>query len=113
MFSRHGAKPSDEKWYLMTSTFRIHAEIPYFYPAGDRIQATKSSHKSGRTPGSDPTVLSEDGMLADIEVQPLVAVVESKTAPTADIKKFSGGPTMIKRNRGPELKLHRKCITCG
>ncbi|KAJ7796689.1 hypothetical protein B0H14DRAFT_3550066 [Mycena olivaceomarginata] len=38
---------------------------------GDRIRATKSSHKSGKTSGSDPTVLGEDEMLADIEVQPL------------------------------------------
>ncbi|KAJ7181304.1 hypothetical protein C8R43DRAFT_269096 [Mycena crocata] len=80
---------------------------------GDRIRATKGSRSTGKTPRSDPTVLGEDGMLADIEVQPLVAVAESKPDPTADIKKFFGEPLMMKGKRGPELKLHRKCITCG
>ncbi|KAJ7330821.1 hypothetical protein DFH08DRAFT_940146 [Mycena albidolilacea] len=79
----------------------------------DRIRTTKSSHKSGKTSGSDPTVHGEDGMLADIEVQPLVAVAESKSDPTADIKKFFGAPSMMKGKRSPALKLHRKCITCG
>ncbi|KAJ7314467.1 hypothetical protein DFH08DRAFT_972868 [Mycena albidolilacea] len=81
--------------------------------SGDRIRTTKSSHKSGKTSGSDPTVHGEDGMLADIEVQPLVAVAESKSDPTADIKKFFGAPSMRKGKRSPALKLHRKCITCG
>ncbi|KAJ6617620.1 hypothetical protein B0H10DRAFT_1948133 [Mycena sp. CBHHK59/15] len=77
---------------------------------GDRIRVTKSSHKSGKTPRSNLMVLGEDGMLSDIEVQPLVAVAESKTDPTADIKKFFGEPLMMKGKRGPELKLHHKCI---
>ncbi|KAJ7895598.1 hypothetical protein B0H14DRAFT_2558660 [Mycena olivaceomarginata] len=60
------AKPSDKKWYLTTSAFRIHTEISYFYSAGGWVRATKSWHKSGKAPGSDLTVLGDDGMLTDI-----------------------------------------------
>lgn len=80
---------------------------------GDRIRATKSSLAMSQTPGSDPTVLGEDGMLADIEVQPLVPTAESKVDATADIKQFFGAPYMTKGKRGSVLKSHRKCKTCG
>lgn len=58
-------------------------------PIGDRIRATKRSRK---TPGSDPTALGEDGMLAAIEVPPLIPPAESKPDPTADIQQFFGNP---------------------
>jgi hypothetical protein len=51
-------------------------------------------------------------MLADIEIQPLRDTIE-KQDPTADIKQFFGAPYLAKGKRGSELKLHRKCKTCG
>ncbi|KAJ7484133.1 hypothetical protein FB451DRAFT_1169217 [Mycena latifolia] len=51
---------------------------------------------------SDPTALGEDGMLLDIEVQPLIPADESKMDATADIKHFFG-------RRGGQPKLHRNC----
>ncbi|KAJ6607650.1 hypothetical protein B0H10DRAFT_1956091 [Mycena sp. CBHHK59/15] len=79
---------------------------------GDRRREKRSPQ--AKTPSSDPTALGNDGMLADIEVQPLVNVEEgSKMDPTADIKQFFGDAFMTKGRRGPELKSHRKCKTCG
>ncbi|KAJ7475597.1 hypothetical protein B0H11DRAFT_2427266 [Mycena galericulata] len=66
-----------------------------------------------RIPASDPTVLGEDNMLADINVPPLVDPGEAKLDPTADIKQFFGAPFQTKGKRGPELKAHRKCKICG
>ncbi|KAJ7659107.1 hypothetical protein DFH06DRAFT_1130673 [Mycena polygramma] len=76
---------------------------------GDRIRGTK---RLGKTSGSDPTALGADGMLADIEVQPLTPATESKSDPTADIKQFFGDP-FTAPGRGNVPKLHRKCKTCG
>ncbi|KAJ6621989.1 hypothetical protein B0H10DRAFT_1945014 [Mycena sp. CBHHK59/15] len=71
--------------------------------AADQRRARKSSKP--RNPRSDPTVLGDDGMLADIEVQPLRDISDKKD-PTADVKQFFGDPYLAKGKRGPELKLH-------
>jgi hypothetical protein len=78
--------------------------------AADRRRAKKSSVQ--KNPRSDPTALGNDGMLADIEVQPLRDTSDKKD-PTADVKQFFGDPYLAKGKRGPTLKLHRKCKTCG
>jgi hypothetical protein len=41
-----------------------------------------------KSSGSDPTAVGENGMLADIEIQPITAVAEPPSDPTADIKQF-------------------------
>lgn len=78
--------------------------------AADQRRAKKSSIP--KNPRSDPTALGDDGMLADIEVQPLRDVSDKKDL-TADVKQFFGVPYLAKGKRGPELKLHRKCKICG
>jgi succinate dehydrogenase/fumarate reductase-like Fe-S protein len=65
--------------------------------AADQRRAKKSSIP--KNPRSDPTALGDDGMLADIEVQPLRDVSDKKDL-TSDVKQFFGVPYLAKGKRG-------------
>ncbi|KAK7017666.1 putative AC transposase, partial [Favolaschia claudopus] len=61
---------------------------------------------------SDPTELGPDGMLADIDVQPISDTSAPPKLPAAaDITHFFGQPFTAKGTSGMD-KLHRKCTIC-
>ncbi|KAK6995737.1 putative AC transposase [Favolaschia claudopus] len=62
---------------------------------------------------SDPTELGPDGMLADIDVQPISDTSAPPKLPAAaDITHFFGKPFTAKGTSGMD-KLHRKCTLCS
>ncbi|KAF7324268.1 putative AC transposase [Mycena sanguinolenta] len=62
---------------------------------------------------SDPTALGADGMLADINVQPIPETsITTKLHPAADVNHFFSAPFTAIGVRGVD-KLHRTCKLCN
>ncbi|KAJ6593318.1 hypothetical protein B0H19DRAFT_17359 [Mycena capillaripes] len=84
-------------------------------PGGKKSRITKQAdqrRRKCRSTSPRPDVVGEDGMLVDINVQP-IAQPDIRTNPSADVLHFSGKTFYKPSKDGSADKLHRTCTICN